>query len=366
VIGESPRLTDVAEAAGVSVATASRALSGRGSVATETRDRVRRAAASLDFHPSAAGQTLRTRATRMIGFIVPDISSGFYANALKGAQHRLQAAGYQITLMDTDERPDRERAALLALAAGRVDGFILCSSGGDGSVVRSIERRYRLPIVFFDNVVEGVGAGRVTLANEAGIQLLVGHLADVHGHRRIGYVGGIESETSGAERLAGYQVGMRGNGLQIDDRCVRPGDWTEAAGRTETAALMKLDDPVTAIIYPCADLALGGLTELRARGVSVPDEVAIVCFDDSDAAPLLDPPLTVLARRDRDIGDLAASMVLRALEHTGAGAMDVRISMELAVRRSCGCPQEAPRSKAAPPARSSTTDHDASGAARVG
>jgi LacI family transcriptional regulator len=365
VIGESPRLTDVAEAAGVSVATASRALSGRGSVATETRDRVRRAAASLDFHPSAAGQTLRMRATRMIGFIVPDISSGFYANALKGAQHRLQAAGYQITLMDTDERPDRERAALLALAAGRVDGFILCSSGGDGSVVRSIERRYRLPVVFFDNVVEGVGAGRVTLANEAGIQLLVGHLAEVHGHRRIGYVGGIESETSGAERLAGYQVGMRGNGLQIDERCVRPGDWTEAAGRTETAALLKLDDPVTAIVYPCADLALGGLTELRARGVSVPDEVAIVCFDDSDAAPLLDPPLTVLARRDRDIGDLAASMVLRALEHTGAGAMDVRISMELAVRRSCGCPQEAPTSKP-PHARSSATNHDAAGGARVG
>jgi LacI family transcriptional regulator len=341
VTAASPRLTDVAEAAGVSVATASRALSGRGSVASETRDRVRRVAASLDFHPSAAGQTLRLRSTRVIGFIVPDISSGFYANALKGAQHRLQAAGYQITLMDTDERQDRERAALLALAAGRVDGFIVCSSGGDGSAIRAVERRFRLPIVFFDNVVEGVGVGRVTLANEAGIQLLVGHLAAVHGHRRIGYVGGIQSETSGAERLAGYEVGMLRNGLQIDARCVRPGDWTEAAGRVETAALLALEDPVTAIVYPCADLALGGLTELRAQGTRVPDEVAIVCFDDSDAAPLLDPPLTVLARRDRDIGDLAASMVLRALEHTSGGAMDVRIPMELAVRRSCGCPPAA-------------------------
>ncbi|MHB8460965.1 MAG: LacI family DNA-binding transcriptional regulator, partial [Candidatus Limnocylindrales bacterium] len=337
MIPASPRLTDVARAAGVSVATASRALSGRGSVASETRARVRRMAADLDFHPSAAGQTLRTRSTRMIGFIVPDISSSFYANALKGAQHRLQAAGYQITLMDTDERPDRERAALLALAAGRVDGFILCSSADDESVVRSIERRFRLPIVLFDNLLEGVGAGRITLANEAGVQLLVGHLAKVHGHRRIGYVGGIESETSGAERLAGYRVGMLGNGIPIDESCVRPGDWTEAAGRHETAALLDLDTPVSAIVYPCADLALGGLSELRQRGVSVPEEVAIVCFDDTDAAPLLDPPLTVLARRDREIGDLAASMVLRALEHADAGPMDVRISMELAIRRSCGC-----------------------------
>ena len=84
----SPRLTDVAQAAGVSVATASRALTGRGSVASDTRERVRRAAATLDFHPSAAGQNLRARSTRMIGFIVPDISSGFYANALKGADRK--------------------------------------------------------------------------------------------------------------------------------------------------------------------------------------------------------------------------------------------------------------------------------------
>lgn len=339
MIGPSTRLSDVAKAAGVSPATASRALSGRGSVASETRDRVRRVAADLEFQPSAAGQTLRTRATRMIGFVVPDISSSFYANALKGAQHRLRAAGYQVTLMDTDERPDRERTALQTLAAGRVDGIILCSSSGDVSVVRSIERRYGLPIVLFDNILEGVGAGRITLANAAGIQLLVEHLARVHGHRRIGYVGGIETETSGAERLAGFQLGMLANGLPIDPQCVRRGDWTEAAGRSETAALLELEQPVGAIVYPCADMALGGLGELRARGVAVPDEVAIVCFDDTGAAPLLDPPLTALARRDRDIGDLAASMVLRALEHTSAGPMDVTISMELAVRQSCGCGQ---------------------------
>lgn len=331
------RLADVAHAAGVSVATASRALSGRGSVAEPTRQRVRRAAAELDFQPSAAGQSLRTRATKVIGFVVPDIGSSFYASALKGAQDRLRAAGYQITLMDTDERPDRERAALRALTAGRVDGIILCSSSGDASVVRSIERRTGLPIVLFDNVLDGVGAGRVTLANSSGIGLLVRHLATEHGHRRIGYVGGIETETSGAERLAGFMTGMLASGLSVDDDLVRRGDWTEAAGRTETAALLALDAPVTAIVYPCTDMALGGLAELRAQGVAVPDEVAIVCFDDSVAAPLLDPPLTALARRDREIGDLAASMVLRALEHRAGGPMDVRIPMELEVRRSCGC-----------------------------
>lgn len=333
---ESPRLADVAAAAGVSLATASRALSGRGSVAGATRERVVEAAARLDFHPSAAGRSLRLRTTRMIGFIVPDIASPFYANALKGAQHRLQAAGYLINVMDTNEEPDRERAALLALAADRVDGFILAPSG-DGSAIRTIERRFGLPIVMFDNVVEGCGAGRVTLANEDGLRLLVGHLAEVHGHRRIGYAGGLTSETSGAERLAGFELAMLRAGLPADPRWIRTGEWTEAAGQAETGALLDLDEPPSAIVYPSADLALGGLTELKARGLAVPNDVAIVCFDDFDAAPLLDPPLTVLTRRDRQVGDLAASMVLRALEHTDAEPMDVRISVELQVRQSCGC-----------------------------
>lgn len=345
-MAETPRLAEVAAAAGVSVATASRALSGRGSVAETTRARVREVATRLDFHPSAAGRSLRLRATRMIGFVVPDIASGFYANALKGAQHRLQAAGYQVALMDTNEQPDRERAALFALAADRVDGFIVASAGGDGSAIEAIERRFGLPVVMFDNVVEGAGSGRVTLANEDGLYLLVGHLAEVHGHRRIGYVGGIVSETSGAERLAGFELAMLRRHLPVEPGWVRPGEWTEAAGQAETAALLDLAEPPTAIVYPCADLALGGLTELKARGVAVPDEVAIVSFDDFDAAPLLDPPLTVLARRDRQVGDLAASMVLRALEHADAGPMDVRISVELQVRRSCGCAATAPAPRA--------------------
>jgi DNA-binding LacI/PurR family transcriptional regulator len=339
-MAESPRLADVAAAAGVSLATASRALSGRGSVARATRDRVREAANRLDFHPSAAGRSLRLRSTGMIGFVVPDIASPFYANALKGAQRRLQAAGYLVNVMDTNEDPDRERSALFALAADRVDGFLLAPSG-DGTAIRTVERRFGLPIVTFDNVVEGAGSGRVTLANEDGLNLLVGHLADVHGHRRIGYVGGLVSETSGAERLAGFELGMLRRGLAVDPRWMRSGDWTEAAGQAATAELLDLEEAPTAIVYPSADLALGGLTELKARRVAVPDEVAVVCFDDFDAAPLLDPPLTVLARRDRQVGDLAASMVLRALEHADAEPMDVRISVELQVRRSCGCTEPA-------------------------
>jgi len=330
-------LADVARAAGVSTATASRAMTGKGKVSQATRQRVRDSAALLDYQPSEAARSLRTRETHTIGFVVPDVSSHFYARALKGAQHRLEAAGYQVLLMDADERPDREADALRSLAARRVDGLILCSSGGGGEVAQSIAARHRLPLVFFDNVVEGIGNGRVTLANEAGMRLLIAHLAQVHGHRRIGFLGGKPSETSGSERLEGYRVGMLAHGLPIDERWVREGDWTVTAGQVETAALLGLPEPPTAIISADAAMALGALHQLREAGVRVPGEMALVCFDEPAGGALLDPPITTLVSRDREIGELAASLVLRALADPDADPVDVRLPMELVVRRSCGC-----------------------------
>lgn len=330
-------LVDVARAAGVSTATASRAMTGKGKVSDDTRRRVLASAAALDYQPSEAARSLRTRATRTIGFVVPDVSSHFYARALKGAQHALEAAGYQVLLMDADERPDREAAAIRSLAARRVDGLILCSSGGDGSVAADLAHRQRLPLVFFDNVVPGIGDARVTLANEAGMRLLVGHLAQVHGHRRIGFLGGKPTETSGWERLEGFRVGMLANGLPIDERWIREGDWSIRSGQVETAALLGLPDPPTAIISADAAGALGALVALREAGVRVPGQMALACFDEPVAGALLDPPLTTLASRDRDMGELAASLVLRALADPDAEPVDVRLPMELSVRRSCGC-----------------------------
>lgn len=330
-------LVDVARAAGVSTATASRAMTGKGKVSDDTRRRVLASAAALEYQPSEAARSLRTRATRTIGFVVPDVSSHFYARALKGAQHRLEAAGYQVLLMDTDERPDREASALRSLAARRVDGLILCSSGGDGAVAAMIAERHRLPLVLFDNVVADVGDARVTLANESGMRLLVAHLAQVHGHRRIGFLGGKPTETSGSERLVGFRLGMLAAGLPVDERWIRTGDWSVTAGQVETAALLGLPEPPTAIISADAAGALGALHQLREAGIPVPERMALACFDEPAGGALLDPPVTTLVSQDRAMGELAATLVLRALEDPDVDPVDVRLPMELAVRRSCGC-----------------------------
>lgn len=340
---ESPRdgsratLADVAREAGVSTATASRALSGRGVCAPATRQRVAAVASLLDFEPSAAGRSLRLQRSHLIGFVVPDISSAFYAGALKGAQRRLATAGYGVVLMDTDERPEQSLEAVRRLAAQGVDGAIVCSSGESPEALRALVQRTRLPVILFDNLVPGVGQGSVTLANEAGTRLLVDHLEMVHARRRIAYVGGLVSETSGLERRTGFRLGRAANGLPEVAGYERGGDWTYEAGRTETAALIDHPEPPDAIVYAAGLMALGGLALLRERGVRVPDEVAIVSFDDWEGGGLLDPPLTALGRRDRQIGDLAASLLLRIFEREEGGSMELRIPMELVIRRSCGC-----------------------------
>jgi LacI family transcriptional regulator len=121
---------------------------------------------------------------------------------------------------------------------------------------------------------------------------------------------------------------------------VRAGDWSVTAGQRETAALLRLPDPPSAIISADAAMALGALHELRGSGRRVPGDVAICCFDEPAGGALIDPPLTTLVSRDREIGDIAASLVLRVLEHPAAAPVDVRIPMELAIRRSCGCAGE--------------------------
>jgi DNA-binding LacI/PurR family transcriptional regulator len=272
-----------------------------------------------------------------VGFVVPDISSPFYALVLKGTQHRLEAAGYQVTLMDTDERPDLELAAIQSLAAQGPEGMLVCWSGADPKLLEIAIRRASVPVVFFDNFVPGVGYGSVALANEAGIRMLVDHLAQSHGHTRIGYVGGLVAQTSGQERLTGFRLGIAQNGLPTNPSLVRGGNWTHEAGSRETAALLATDLRPTAIVFVDAFTALGGLVAIRNSGLRVPEDVAVVSFDDWDAGQLLDPPLTALAQRGLQVGDLAASLLVRALEQTVAGRIDVRIPMDLVVRRSCGC-----------------------------
>ncbi len=334
-----PTLADVAAEAGVSQATVSRALANSPLVNARTRDRVWDVAERLRFQPNWLASSLRRGATMAVGLVVPDVAVAFYAAALKAAQEVLEAAGYHVLVVNTERAAERERAALATLRAHQVDGLIVATSGGFEDI--------GVPAVFFDNVPAAVGAGAVAIDNEAGLALLVDHLAGAHGHRRIAFVGQPEAvgrggplEGVGRERLHGFRAAMGRAGLAVPPEYAGTSDSpvSPTAAEALTRALLALERPPTAIVAGTDTLAAGVLRALRHAGRRVPADIALVSFDEPVNADLLDPPVTSLDRHDRELGRRSAELLLDALTGRARGAPRVlRTTPTLGVRRSCGC-----------------------------
>ncbi|TMM04164.1 MAG: LacI family transcriptional regulator [Actinobacteria bacterium] len=347
--GRKATLIDVAAAAGVSTSTASRALSNdpQGRISDATRRRVLEAARSLGFAANVQARTLRTRSSMLIGVVVPDIAIAFYASALKGAQSALEAAGYQVLVMNSEREVGHELAALQTLYARQVDGVLIATSGGftAGDV----------PVVFFDHVLKGVGLGYAAPDNKGGVFALVEHLVREHDHRRIAYIGaplrpspGVELLEYGPanERLEAFRFAMGSLMLPVIPQYLVAGDyeWSEASAEAAVGELLALPEPPTAIVAAGDTLALGALRGIRRAGRNVPDDIALVSFDDPVSADLLTPGMTALARHDRELGELGARLLLDALSRKEPPQpAEIRVPLELIVRGTCGCVHQTPK-----------------------
>jgi LacI family transcriptional regulator len=335
--GRPATLVDVASAAKVSIATASRAINGRRYVRDETRAQVLLAAEQLNFRPSSLARGFRAQRSLTIGMIVPDISSPFYAAALRGAQHVLRRQGYTVLICDTEEQPHREREALDLLMGQRVAGLILASVITDRTGVGQFLGHQSMALVAIDNRLDGQVADTVLVDNVAGAGLLTTHLIE-HGHQRIGHIAGILAETSGADRLVGYKQALGAAGISFVPELVAEGDWTESGGYEQVTRLLAIDSPPTALMIAGSLMAVGALLALRDQAIAVPGKMAVCCFDDVPWAPLIEPPLTALGRQDYALGAKAAELILDQLGGHGARAgRDHLLPMSLVARRSCGC-----------------------------
>jgi LacI family transcriptional regulator len=331
-----PTLADVAQRAGVSTSTASRALNGHTGLAPATRAAVVEAAARLNFHPSALARSLRTQQTHTVGFVVPDVASPFYAAALKGAQGRLEQAGYRVMLMDANQDVERELAALETLLSHQVDGLLVATAGMPRPTFDDAVSPHPTPAIFFDGVIDGAGEGTVTLDNAGGIALLVEHLAE-HGHRRIAFLAGSLRESAGAERLAAFRAAAAARGVEPPERHVKLCEWDIAAARLASTELLDDPDRPSAVIASSAELALGFLAAAAAARAAIPDDVALVSFDDPYFGRLLDPPLTAIGYDPSEIGASAAGLLVDAMRSGDGSQRHVRVPVTLVRRRSCGC-----------------------------
>jgi LacI family transcriptional regulator len=328
------KLNDVARRAGVSKSTASRALNGVGELSDETRSAVARAAVALDYRPSPLARSLRTRRSKTIGLVVPTVTHSFYAAVTNGAQTSLQEHGYRLILVDSGEDPRTLTEAVQTLLDHEVDGILMSTAPVGAEQFNALLEL--TPCVFIDELAPGAGVGNVVLENERGMGLLVDHIVN-HGHTRIAFLGGPNDRTSGVERLRGFRDAMARNGVDVDEALVGECEWTIASGFEHARALLALKRPPTALITASGELAMGALVAARRTRVSIPQGLALACFDDLYFAPLLEPSLTAIAYDARAIGRDGAQLLLAAIEDDDAPWSEARIDVTLVRRRSCGC-----------------------------
>jgi LacI family transcriptional regulator len=334
-------ISDVARLAGVHPSTVSRALHRADlPLSLETRRRVLAAVERLEYRPSAIARGLRLRRTRTLGMLVPDITNPFFPPIIRGAEEAARDRGYELVLCNTDDETEREKASLRVLRERQADGLLIATSRMADATLASV-RRERFPFVLVNRGSRVAEDPAVEVNNARAAAEIVAHLA-LLGHTRIAHIAGPLGTTTGAERSAGYRDALRTHGLHAEATLIaEAGAYSEDAGYA--AAKRLLEAAPTAIFAANDLLALGALRAAREAGVRVPVDLSLVGINDIPMMSLLDPPLTTARVPQREMGAIAARILISLLEHEPVQERHVRLEAELVVRGSTGAPRAAGR-----------------------
>jgi len=334
---QRPTLRDVAQHAGVSIGTASRVINGTPGVCTELRQRVEQAIDRLHYTPNVFAQGMRGGASRTIGVLVRDITVPALAGFVRSAQQALHEAGYALLLACFDERRERELDFLSVVSGQRVDGLILTSISEFDADLVSARETLAVPTVLFDREVPAT-LDAIRIAHDRGVQDALEHLHRL-GHRRIAIVTGGVDVHPGRSRLHGFREFHRSRGLTLDESLVRSRDFSADAAFMETASLLGLPDPPTAILAGGIGMLGGTLRAIRAAGLRVPDDLSVVGSGDSELAMLATPAISVVRWDYAEMGRTCTRLLLERLAGTQPAApRRIVVDPELVLRTSCAPP----------------------------
>src|SRR5579884_1228428 len=289
-----PTITEVARRARVSPATVSRVLADNAGVSPALAERVRRAAQALGYQPNALARSLRTGRSQTIGVVVPDIQNPFFTDVIAGVEEVLAAAGYSLLLTNAGESIDRERVHLAKFQAGNAGGILIAPTGSPEAGYADVAA-WGIPIVAFSRMHPGLPVDSVTVDNRAGLRRAVRHMAGL-GHRRIAFIGGPIARSTGRDRLTGYEDGLQEAGIALDPSLVRLSNFRQNGGFEAMRALLESDSRPTAVIAGNNLMTLGALEAIHSARRIIPDDIALIGFDDMPWAVSLNPPLTAVAQ----------------------------------------------------------------------
>jgi LacI family transcriptional regulator len=331
----TPTIRDVAQQAGVAPITVSRVVNNSGYVSQAARERVEAAIADLNYVPNTLARSLRFKKTRVLALIVTDITNPFWTTVARGVEDVANAHGFSLILCNTDEDEAKQNDYLQVLLQKRVDGFVFVPARSAADSVRLIQAQ-KVPVVVVDREVPGVDVDIVRSDSEGGAFLLTRHLLDL-GHRRIGALSGPEDISTAAQRVAGYRRALREAGLAPAEELVFHGSYDPESGYATACAALALRPRPTAFFAANNFIAVGALRAVREAGLRVPEDVALVCFDDVPAWLSIDPFLTVAAQSAYQMGRQATELLLERLSpHESTPPRDVVLPVQLHIRRSSG------------------------------
>jgi LacI family transcriptional regulator len=337
---------DVATAAGVSVATVSRFLNGTGRVSPEVSARLRDAIARLEFVANPLARSLSLNRTSTLGLLFPEISGPFFAQSLRGIEAAAGAAGYNLLIYARSAQAAGQPASI-PIGRRNADGLLIMSDAVPDDYLRALHAA-GVPLVLVYRSIADLVLPAVTVENRGGVRRLVGHLVGL-GRRRIALITGPRDNQDSQERERGYHEGLAEHGLAFDPALVVAGNFSEetgAAGARELLARFpdmrkppgkgRKQPAFTAIVAGDDETAIGAIAALRAAGLRVPEDVAVVGFDDIAPSRYVQPALTTARAPTEQVGREAVRLLLDAIAGAPAPAEPLRLPVELVVRASCG------------------------------
>ncbi|WP_104137714.1 LacI family DNA-binding transcriptional regulator [Arthrobacter sp. ZGTC131] len=336
---KQPTIRDVAHAAGVSVAVVSRVLNpGSGPVAAATRGRVNDVMQTLGYHPRTAARELKHGPATTLGLLLADVSNPFFARLADHVVQEAHARGIQVLLMTTQEDDRLESERLSTLIERRVSGIIATPTGNNLEIWKKLQDM-GADVVFVDRSIPSLPEVDVVSINNTESARAATALLAAHGHRRIGIISGPASSTTGRDRIAGHRQALEAAGLDQDDLLIRSAAFRGAAGGDAVTALLSLEHPPTALVVANTAQVTTVLRRLAHAGVSIPDELSVIVFEDSPWTELMTPPLTIV-RQPIDL--LARHSVQLALSNasgqTSGKPTTIRVEAELIERSSVARP----------------------------
>ena len=326
-------LKDLAKELNVSISTVSRALRDHPDISSEVKEKVKQLALSKNYTPNPLAMGLLKQETRMIGVIVPDLVTHFYASIISGIEQVANEMGYFILLASSNESVEKEKQAIENLLKARVEGFIICQTQETQSTEHFealIERN--IPLVFFDRICLSDRVSTVTVDNKTAAQKITQHFYQ-QGYRRIAFISGPDQLNITKERMAGYLEGLKQSGLPENPALIEHCNLSFESAKQAMARLLDSTNPPDAVFGINDTVAFAAMQKIKERGLKIPDDIGLVGFTDDFHAMVVDPPLTSITHPTYAIGQEAARLFFQSKDNKQYST-PVVLQTQLIIRKS--------------------------------